>query len=119
MTVPPTNDPDIGAIAARIRAIVSSEPQRALDLLAAALHASPDTFRQVVENRDGAIDSTLLIDVVAALIRELAVDPHWLLFGSNNPDAHQKALTLRQDRTEKGAEALRNFVRDLLEGGRA
>jgi hypothetical protein len=119
VTVPPTNDPDIGAIAARIRAIVSSEPQRALDLLAAALHASPDTFRQVVENRDGAIDGTLLIDVVAALIRELAVDPHWLLFGSYDLSTHRNALTLAQDRSEDGAEALRNFVRDLLEGGRA
>ena len=87
-------------------------------MLAATLHASPDAFRQLVENRDGVIDAPLLLDVVAALVREFAIDPHWLLRGSYDESVHREALMLRKDNSEAGTECLRNFVRDHFRRGR-
>jgi hypothetical protein len=108
---PPARDPGIEAVCGRIRAIIARDPSQALDVIAATLHTSPDAFRRVVEDRE-TIDRALVVDVVAALVRELAVDPHWLLTGRFDASIHREALALGADRSEKGAAALRNFVDD-------
>jgi len=106
------NDPYIQAIADRIRAVIANQPELTLDILAATLHTSPATFRTLVGDELGLINPALLIDVVAALVRELAVDPQWLLTGRYDPSIHRRALAIAEDRSENGERAIQQFVRD-------
>ena len=50
--------------------------------------------------------------MVAALVRELAVDPQWLLTGRYDPSIHRRALAIAEDRSENGERAIQQFVRD-------
>lgn len=108
------NEPSIEAIACRVRAVVSNEPERSLDILAATLHTSPEAFRALVgaQEDEGLINVALLIDVVASLVRELAIDPQWLLTGRYDPSVHRRALAIAEDRSEHGERAIQQFVRD-------
>ena len=108
----PVNDPVLQSIAQRIRAIVAQEPAHTLDVLAATLHTQPYAFRRLVEDREGAIDPALLIDVVTAFVREFAIDPQWLLTGTYDSGVHSRALVLGEDRSEYGVRAIQEFVRE-------
>lgn len=108
----PANEQFIEAIAERVRSVFASEPAAAVDALAATLRVEPNAIRELVENRDGIIDVAFLIDVVAALVREFAVDPQWLLTGKYDPSTHRRALLLGEDRGLDGERAIRQYVRE-------
>jgi hypothetical protein len=106
------NEPFVEAIATRIRSLVDHEQGHTLDVLAATLHAEPAAFERLVQDREGTIDSAVLIDVVVAFVREFAVDPQWLLTGRYDASIHRQALALREDRSEDGARSIQRFVRE-------
>lgn len=105
------NDPAIEAIANRIRAIVARQSGYPLDVVAELLGVSAQEFRQLVLQREQAIDTAFLIDVIAAFVREFAVDPQWLLTGRYDPAMHRQGLLLGENRTPSGAQQLREFIR--------
>jgi hypothetical protein len=111
MPLPP-NDPFIEAIAGRLRGVIARQPGHGLDQLASILGVAPDAFRQLIENRTVIIDAAFLIDVVAALVREFAVAPQWLLTGQYDSSTHRRALILGEDHSDDGRRALRDFVRE-------
>lgn len=61
------------------------------------------------------VDVRFLIDVLAAFVREFAVDPRWLLIGQYDATTHREALLLGEDRSTAGAGSLRAFVHRLYE----
>lgn len=111
MPLPP-NDPFIVAIRERLCAIVERLPHRSLADLASHLALEPDRLRVLIDEGDAPIDVAFLIDVVAAVVREFAVDPQWLLAGRYDSTQHRHALELGEDQSAKGREALRDFVRE-------
>lgn len=83
---------------------------RSLDAYADMLRVDPTAFRTLMEQREGAIDIPLLIDVVCALVWESAVDPIWLLSGHYDSRTHRQMLLLGEDRSAVGAKAIRSLV---------
>ncbi|HEY2379217.1 MAG TPA: hypothetical protein VGH98_24765 [Gemmatimonadaceae bacterium] len=51
-----------------------------------------------------------MLDVVAAVVQEYAVDPMWLLTGQYDGAAHRNALLLGEDRGKPGRQILRDMV---------
>ena len=110
---PPGDErPFIAAIAGRLRSLIAHEPA-SLDVLAAILHARPESFQKLVSDAESTIDAQSLIDVVAALVREFSVDPQWLLSGHYDEAIHHQALGLAKDRSENGARAIHQLVSEL------
>ena len=107
----PVKDPSIQAIADRVRSVIADEPRQSIDLLVATLRADPDEVRSLLEG-SATVDVALLIDLVAALVHEFAVDPQWLLTGHYNPTVHRRALLLAEDRGIDGERAIRQLVRE-------
>jgi hypothetical protein len=110
----PVNDPFIEAILERVRSIVAHEPRVYLDTLARTLGVPEDNFRRLVEDREHRVDTALLIDVLAALVREFAIDPQWLLVGKYDPDTHRRALLLIEEQGRAAEPMLRHFVREQI-----
>ena len=108
----PVNDPVIAAIRERLCAIVARLPYRSLGDLASHLEVEPDRLRVLLDEGDKPVDVAFLIDVVAAVVREFAVDPLWLLTGRYDATEHRRALMLGEDSSRRGHEVLRDFVRD-------
>lgn len=73
----PGNDPLIQSIADRVRAVVERQPGRSLAALAGMLRVEYDVFRSLITEPERTVEPTFLIDVVAGLVRECAVDPQW------------------------------------------
>lgn len=94
-----------------MRTVVSRQPGHTLEEVAEALAIPREGFRRLVMDREHTIDAALLIDVVAAMVHVLAVDPTWLLTGTYDPSLHRQALLLAEDR----ATAARG-IRELVEG---
>src|SRR5436309_2015400 len=115
----PHNDPIIEAIAERVRGVLARQPGHTPDDVASMLHLEPDALQRFVEPREHTLDTAFLIETVAALVREFAVDPQWLLTGEYDGSAHRHALTLGQDRSDEGYRALRDFVRQQYQRVRA
>ena len=88
------------------------QSSRALDDLASMLRVAPAALRRLVEDCKARLDTVFVIDVVAALVGEFAVDPQWLLTGQYDSTIHRRALMLGEDRTDDGKRALRDFVRE-------
>ena len=106
----PTNDPFFHAVAERLRAVVARQPGHSLAETASILGVPPERFQRLIEDGTAPIEATFLIDVVAALVRELAVDGQWLLTGVYDSSTHQRALILAEDASEDGRRALRALV---------
>ncbi len=69
----------------------------------------------MLDDREHTIDIGVLIDVVAALVREFAVDPQWLLTGQYDSAIHRQALQLGEERTNESYGAVRDLVRDQFQ----
>jgi hypothetical protein len=106
----PGHDPLLRAIVDRICAIVGRLPGD-LEALARVLGIPEDDLRGLDEPQHQP-SATVVIDLVAALVREFAVDPHWLLSGQYDATVHRRALVLGEDRTNDGARAIQQFVRE-------
>jgi len=111
MPLPP-NDPYIEAIADRLRSVMARQPGHRLSDMAAILSVDEDALRRLIEEPERTIDVSFLIDVVAALVREFAVDPNWLLTGRYDSSTHRQALLLGENATHESSQALRDFVRE-------
>jgi len=108
----PENDPFVGAIADRIRTVASQNPTQSLDVLAAALQAEPEAFHALVNDEGSFVNMAVLIDVIAALVREFGIDPQWLLTVQYDGAVHRRALSIAEDRSDIGERALRDFVHE-------
>ena len=108
--MPLPNDPAVEAIAERLRAIVARQPAPLITELADILCVDVGQFRRLIEDGRHAIDVVFLIDTVAAVVHTFAVDPQWLLTGRYDPSIHRHALLLGEDRSPKGAQAVREYV---------
>lgn len=104
------NDPFVHAIVSRIRSVITRQNGHALDALATTLRVDPNAFRAVLDQREVGIDIPLLVDVVSALVWELAIDPTWLLSGQYDARTHRQTLLLGEDRSAAGVNALRSIV---------
>jgi hypothetical protein len=111
----PANDPFIEAIAERLRAVIARQPGRRPDDIASILRVSPEALQRLLNDRERSIDTGFLIDVVAALVREFAVDPQWLLTGQYDSATHRRALLLGEEHTNESCHALREFVREQFQ----
>jgi hypothetical protein len=94
---------------------VSRQSAGALEAFANTLAVSPAGFRAFISEQDPVIDALFLIDVVAAFVREFAVDPRWLLIGQYDARTHREALLLGEDQSAAGGRSLREFVHRLYE----
>jgi hypothetical protein len=106
----PANDSFIEAIAERLRAVIA-RPGHQLDEIASILRVSREALQHLLNDGERPIDTGILIDVVAALVREFAVDPQWLLTGQYDSATHRQALLLREEHTND-THAVREFVRE-------
>lgn len=104
------NDPFIEAIAKRARGVIARHGGQGVSAVAETLSLPLDKLQGFVDGRDRIIDASLLIDVVAALVQEWAIDPKWLLTGECDGAMHRRALALGEDRSRAGTRALREFV---------
>jgi hypothetical protein len=104
------NDPFVEAMAKRCRNMVARQPGHCLDAVAETLSVSPDALERFMNAQERRIDTVFLIDLVAALVHECGIDPKWLLTGEYDGEMHRKALVLGEDRTRRGARAIREFV---------
>jgi hypothetical protein len=111
MSLPSANDPFIESIAERVRGVVARQPRYTCAVLSGILDIPQETLR-CIQDTELLIDPIALIDVVAALVREFAVDPQWLLTGEYDGATHRQALILGEDRTPSGARAVHRFVHD-------
>lgn len=111
----PANDSFIEAIAERLRAVIARQPGHELDDMASILRVSPEALERLLNDRERAIDTGILIDVVAALVCEFAVDPQWLLTGQYDAATHRRALLLGEEHTNESGRALREFVREQFQ----
>ena len=110
MTAQLLNEPLIDDIAERIRAVIARLPHQGVSVPAETLRVSSDRLEELLRNRDDGIDTVFLIDVIAALVHELGIDPKWLLTGQYDSGMHRQALLLGEDRTAAGARVMRSFV---------
>jgi hypothetical protein len=83
------------------------------------LGVSEPDFRRLIEDREHTIDAGLLIDVLAALVREFGVDPQWLLVGEYNGASHRRALTLFEEQGRAADQIVRDFLREQIRRLRA
>ena len=104
------NDPFVEEIARRARSVLARQPGVCPGKLAADLELSEEKLQCFLSGRERLIDTTFLIDLVAALVRECGVDPKWVLTGQYDGALHRQALLLGEDRTPKGAHAVRELV---------
>lgn len=109
----PVNDPFVAAIRERVCAVVERLPHHSLTDLASHLGLEPDRLGVLLDKGDEPIDVAFLIDAIAAVVREFAIDPQWLLTGGYDPTEHRRALSLVEG--PRGREALRDFVRELYQ----
>jgi hypothetical protein len=78
--------PDNGQIAARLRGLLSGqgEPQA----LAARLRVDETALRMSID----LVSPYPTLDVIAAVVREYAVDPNWLITGEYDSGSHRAAI---------------------------
>lgn len=110
MQFPFLNDPFVEAIAKRCRAVVARQSAPSLNAAAEALGVPPAALQRFMNAQERQIDTVFLIDLVAALVHESAIDPKWLLTGEYDGEMHRKALALGEDRSAHGARAVRAFI---------
>lgn len=79
---------DLGAIAARLRAILGAQDQPMIEQAARRLRVSESAVRAAVREQEPEPDLAVLIGVV----REYGVDPTWLLTGNYDLDSHRTAI---------------------------
>jgi len=108
----PTDDPLIEEIRQRLCTFLERQAHHTVDDLAANLGVDADSLRLLIDVSDSAIDVAFLVDVVAAVVREFAVDPQWLLTGRYDSAAHRHALSLGENGNSKTRDAVRAFVRE-------
>lgn len=104
------NNSLVDEMAERIRAVIARQPGHRIDVVAHTLRVSPERLEQLMSSTGDVIDTVFLVDVIAALVHESGIDPKWLLTGQYDPGMHRKALLLGEDRSTRGAHAMREFV---------
>ena len=103
------DDRQVGAITERVRAMMLRQPGHDLCISADALKVPALDLARVLDARE-PVDRALLVDVIAALAYEAAVDPHWLLTGEYDGAVHRHVLKLGEDQSALGKSAVRAFV---------
>lgn len=104
-------DPAIGvvAITKRIRAVVSRQSGHDLCVAADSLRLPALDLARLLD-APALADQALMIDVITALAYEAAIDPQWLLTGEYDGALHRHVLTLGEDRSAHGRDAVHDFV---------
>lgn len=106
----PGQDPFLHAIVERICAIIGRLPHD-VAALAQVLGVAEEDLRRL-DDPEYRPDSAVVIELVAALVREFAVDPQWLLSGQYDAAVHRRALGLGEDRSNHGAREIQQLVRE-------
>src|SRR5689334_3572471 len=106
-----TPDLQTAAIVDRLRSILGGHR---VELLAEALSLPQEPLRNILEARQLRVDVKALLDVVAALVHQWGMDPQWLLSGEYDGNLHRAALVLGEDRSSRGADAVRELVEDAF-----
>jgi hypothetical protein len=106
----PANDPYIEAIAERVRGVVLRQIGSDHDVMARSLGVPEHDFRSLIEDREAVVEFSILMDVLAAMVRVLGLDPHWLLTGVYDAGTHRRALEL----AEANGRVAEGTMRELL-----
>lgn len=102
------SDPETAPIADRLRTLLADHRAESV---AEQFGLSAGALQSLIDNRERTIDVVLLLDLVAVLVHEWAIDPSWLLTGEYDTALHRDALLLGEDRSTRG----RGAVRELIE----
>jgi len=118
------NEPSIAAIADRLRSVLLTRPvarAERLSQLGDELGVSVAQVEELLHHQDKLIDPALLVDLVAAVVRDEAVDPSWLLTGDYDYAIHKGALALAEETmgSPLAGSALRTFVSEQWRSLRA
>ena len=100
----------IEGITVRARTVLARQPGYCPGAVAARLRLPIEKLDTLLNERSISVDTNFLIDIVVALVHECAVDPKWLLTGQCDSALHRQALLIGEDRSAKGAQAIRNLV---------
>lgn len=83
----------IAGVADRLRRVLEHRPGFCASI-AQELGIASSQIKGLCFGRDRRIDEGLVIDLVAIVVRDDAIDPHWLLTGEYDLDTHRAALAL-------------------------
>lgn len=90
------------AVASRIRGLVAGQDHGDLALTADRLGISELELRLSIDD----LSPHPTFEAIAAIVRVLGVDPHWLITGEYDPAAHRAALEAAAERTSRELEEL-------------
>lgn len=96
---------DRTGIAERLRGLIAGQDNGDLAKTAARLGVEELSLRMSVDD----LSPHPTVEVLAAVVREYGVDPHWLLTGDYDPSRHRSAL--------ENDTAVRESLRDLMTSG--
>jgi len=102
-------DRELGAITARIRAVVLRQSGHNLCTAADSLKLPALDLARLLDAPEVA-DRAFMIDVITALAYEAGVDPQWLLTGQYDGAVHRHVLTLGDGQGVQGRAAVRDFI---------
>jgi hypothetical protein len=107
---PPENEPQIAAIAGRLRDFLVRQPGFDASTFAAVAGITEQELRAVLSPERALVGPMPLIDVVVEVVRQYGVDANWILTGEYNPAWHRELDaegSLRRSR-------VRNLIAELL-----
>jgi hypothetical protein len=108
----------IEAAADRVRAVICRDPHHTLDAVAVKLCVPTQELRALIDDKGSSSGLDFVLDVLAALVHEYAIDPKWLLTGQYDGEMHRQALLLGEDRRRAGRQNIRDFVQAQYEKSR-
>ena len=105
------DEPLIAGIADRLRGVLQHRPAFCA-AIANEIGIPTSQIDQLFHCEHELIDAELLIDVIAIVVQDDAIDPHWLLTGEYDLDTHRAALALVEDNST--VRATRSELRSLV-----
>ncbi len=99
------NEPQIAAIAHRLRDFLSRQPGFCVSGFAVAAGISDHELRAVLAPERALVNPALLIDVIAEVVRRFGIDANWILTGEYNPATH-RALAEKEPLTRSKVRGL-------------
>jgi hypothetical protein len=99
------NEPQIAAIAQRLREFLQRQPGFSIGAFAPMTGVSEQALRDTLAPERRLVDPAVLIDAIVGVVRHYGVDAHWLLTGEYDPVGH---------RVSDGQGVSRSEVRQLL-----
>jgi hypothetical protein len=99
------NEPQIAAIAHRLRDFLSRQPGFCVSGFPAAAGVGEHELRAVLAPERALVAPAVLIDVIVEVVRRFGIDANWILTGEYNPSTH-RALAAEESLTRSKVRGL-------------